>query len=183
MSTNVTKLSRSFKQSLTGVIAPIPVIWDVTTGVTPVESIVDGMIFYEFSNLNSQELFTEVSIPSNFLGGTPINLSSGMFFTAPVVGNALFKADVSLIRPSVTIEGTYPNNYTSTNVQIPVSIVSNQFTEIASIDITNALGVVGVSVQANDRLRIRLYRDIAGETPSVADNVYLLKKSFVVKFS
>jgi len=183
MGTNVTKLSRSFKQSLSGIIANIPTVWDITSGITPIETIVNGMIFYEFSELDPQEIHTEVTIPSNYLGGTPINLVNGVFYTAPVVGNVLFKAYVSLIRPSTTVEGTYPNNYTSTNIQIPVSAVSNQFTEIPSIDIASALGVVGVSVQANDRLRINLYRDIAAEAPSALGSAFLLKKSFVVKFS
>jgi hypothetical protein len=180
---NVTKLSRSFKQALIGAVPSIPVVWTLTAGISPIETIVDGMTFYEFSNLDSQEMNTEVTIPTNYLGATPINLVSGTFFTTPVVGNVLFKAYVSLIRPSSTVEGAYPNDYTSTNVQIPVSIVSNQFTEIPSIDIATALGVVGISVQANDRLRVKVYRDIAGEAPSVAGNVYLLKQSFVVKFS
>lgn len=180
---NVTKLSRSFKITPSGSIPSIPTAWELTSAIAPLEVNVGGMIFYEFSNLDSQEMHTEITIPTNYTGGTPINLISGIFFTAPVVGNVLFRAYVSLIRPSSSVEGVYPNNYTSTNVQIPVSIVSNQFTEIPSIDIASALGVVGIAVQANDRLRVKFYRDIANEAPNAAGNVYLLKQSFVVKFS
>jgi hypothetical protein len=184
MSTNVTKLSRSNKaQPPLASSSPIPTVWDLSSGVAPVEAVINGMVFYEFSHLDSQEMHTEVTIPSNYVAGSMVNLISGMFFTSAVVGNVLFRAQVSLIRPSVTVEGTYPDSYVSTNAQIPVSVVANQFTEISSIDITSMFGAVGVAIQANDRLRVTFYRDIASEAPSAVASAFLLKKSFVVKFS
>ena len=181
---NVTKLSRRPTSSSPVLPVPsIPTVWDLTDAVAPLETIINGMVFYEFSDLDSQQMHTEITIPSNYIASSAISLESGMFYTAPVAGNVLFKAQVSLIRPSSTVEGTYPNNYLSTNVQIPVSIVSNQFTEIPSIDLSSVLGVIGIAVLPNDRLKVTFYRDIANESPSCAGSVFLLQKSFVVKFS
>jgi len=183
---NVTRISRSLSNAPS--LSPVPDIgidWFSTGDISPLEVTIDNMSFYKFSNLDAQEIQCEITLPNNFIGGTPINLLNGLFHTPAIVGNVLFRADVTLIRPSSTVEGVYPNTYTSTNVVIPVNPIANSFANIDSINLTSA-GLIVIPAQARDRLRVKLYRDITGEINSsnpCMDDVYLLKKSFVAKIS
>jgi hypothetical protein len=184
---NVTRISRSFQNVPAPTIgaSDIAIEWFSTGDLSPEEVIIDNMSFYKFSNLDAQELQCEITLPNNYVNGSAINLINGMFFTEEVLGNVLFSADVALIRPSVSVEGVYPDTYSSTNSVIGVDPVSKKFTNINSIDLSLA-GVINIPAQAQDRLRVKLYRNIPQEISSAnpcLGDVYLLKKSFVAKVS
>lgn len=181
---NVTKLSRSMKAAITNLVTDIPIEWKITAGISPIESIVNGIPFFQFSSLDTQEIYTEVTLPNNYVGGTLVSLLNGIFYTSEVAGNVLFKTEATLIRPSLTVQGIYPSNEISVNAQIPVSAVSKEFTSIDAITLTDGSGAIGgVTLQAKDRIRIRLYRDIGSEAPPCNGDVFLMQASFNVKAS
>lgn len=179
------RLSRSFRQQAQqislNIVPDIDIDWKLTGEKSPVETIQDSIEYLEFSNEDSQEIITEVKIPSNYLTGKPIRLVNGAFYTNETMGTILFKCRVSVIRPNVTVNGSFEAEVESDNEYI-VDGTQGKISEIAEIPLTNNVGQVdGFLVRAKDILRITFYRD--PENDNCAGPVYLMKESFIVKAS
>lgn len=178
------RLSRSFtgvaKTISLNVISDIDVDWKLTGEKSPVELIVDGMNFLEFSNEDNQTIQTEIRIPNNYVSGKPIRLVNGSFYTNQVAGKVLFKVEVTLIRPSETVQGDYVNVFES-QVEIPVNAISKKFIQINEMMLSSISGQVGITVSAKDILRVKFYRDSLNESDPCNGPVYLMKESFIAK--
>lgn len=152
--------------------------WNKSGTLSPVQSFVDGMSIEDFSNEETQEMYATFKVPNSFLGGSQILLRGLSFFTSLTAGNVLFKAQSTLIKSGSTVIGTYPNQRTTTNAQLAVAGVSNQVKDVGDLDLTDLTGQInGVAVAGGDTIRIRLYRDVAGETSGLADVARLLLES------
>jgi hypothetical protein len=159
-------------------------IWEKLGGISPEDESQDGIKLESFSNLDTQEMFLTVNVPSDFVPGTPVKLTNGAFFTSVTSGNVRFRTQTAILRADTTVLGTYSNIHTSVNAQTIVSAVANRMTVTGDIDLTDEDGLInGVSVQAGDKLRIRLYRDIASETSGAAGKAKLMINNLEIKFS
>jgi hypothetical protein len=181
------RLSRSFKQAVNtislNIVSDIDVDWMLTGDKSPVEQIFDQMSFLEFSHEDSQEIISEVRVPSNYLTGKPIRLVNGSFFTNETMGTIMFKCHVSVIRPNITAQGSFEAEVESDNEFI-VNGSQGTHTQIDEIPLTDAFGMIdGFQVRAKDILRIRFYRDPEAESVSSLGSAYLMKESFIVKAS
>lgn len=156
--------------------------WSKSGNISPLQSFVDGMSVEDFSNEESQEVYAVFKVPDSFLGGSQISLKGLSFFTPLTAGNVLFKAQTTLIKSGSTVIGTYTNQRTTTNTQVAVAGVSNRVTNVGDLDITDGTGQInGVGVASGDTVRVRLYRDVAGEISGLADVARLLLESCEVK--
>lgn len=159
-------------------------IWEKLGDTSPNTILVDGMRLEEFAETDTQEIYTTILIPSTYISGTQIKLMNGSFFCSAITGKVFFKADVSLIRPGLTVLGTYSNNLTSTNTEVTVAGVSNQLKNTGDLNLTDANGQINaISVAPGDKLRVRLYRAIASESVSAAASAKLLINTFEIKLT
>jgi hypothetical protein len=157
-------------------------IWEKNGLLSPSSETIDGFRLEAFSNLDTQEVYALLTVPEGYEAGTQLKLLYGSFFTTVTSGNILFRAQTALIRDAVTVLGTYSNIHTSTNAEVSAAAVSNTLKAIGEIDITNASGQInGVAIAAGDKLRVRLYRDIASETSSAASDARLLINNFQLR--
>jgi hypothetical protein len=155
----------------------------VKSGTTSPETyLVDGFELESFYDTETMEIYTSITVPSSYQAGVQIKMVSGAFFCSSAAGNVFFKTQTALLRDASTVLGTYSNIHTSTNSQVTLS-VSNQLKAIGDLQLTDASGQInGVAVAAGDKLRIRLYRDVASETSS-ATTAHLMIDNFEVKFT
>lgn len=152
--------------------------WNKSGIISPIQSFVDGMSIEDFSNEESQEVYATFKVPNSFLGGSQVLLRGLSFFSSLTAGNVLFKAQATLIKAGSTVIGTYANQRTTTNTQVAVAGVANQVKYVGDLDLTDLTGNInGVAVAGGDTIRIRLYRDVAGETSGLADVARLLLES------
>lgn len=152
--------------------------------LAPIDESQDGIFLKSFSNLDAQEMYLTVNVPSDYLPGTQIKLRSGSFFSSVVSGNVLFRSLTSLLKPSVTVMGVYPDQYTSTNIQVAVNAIANTLTNIGDIDLTSSIGTINsVAVAAGDKLIVKLVRAVSVETSGVAGSAKLLINNLEIKFT
>lgn len=149
----------------------------------PVSEFIDGFKLESFDNISSQEIFAVLSVPSSYRAGKPIKLKGGKFFCASTSGNVFFKSEAALINAS-TVLGSYPNTQASSNSQIAVPAVSNQLASIGDLDITDSIGKINaISVMPGDKIRIKIYRDTAGETSGASEDAKIMLDAFEPTFS
>lgn len=157
--------------------------WKKSGSPSPVSEEIDGFAFESFDNDSMQEIYAILTVPSSFVPGSQIKLTSGQFFCASTAGNVFFKTSTALIN-APTVLGSYPNTYTSTNLENTVNAVSNTINSIGDIDLTSPAGEINsIQVLPGDKLRIRLFRDNANETSSAANDARLLIDNFEPTFS
>jgi hypothetical protein len=181
------RLSRSFnviaKKISLNIVPDIDIDWQLTGDKSPVEFIVNEMAFMEFSHEDSQEIITEVRIPSNYLNGKPIKLMNGSFFSNEIEGKVLFKCQTSIIRPETTIQGSFESEV-EVGTEYEINPVQGRYTQIDEILLSDAEGKInGVAVKAKDILRIRFYREPENESVICDGSVFLMKESFTLRAS
>lgn len=156
--------------------------WAKSGTTSPETYLIDGMELESFYDTETMEIYTTITIPTSYRAGKQIKLVAGAFFCSSAAGNVFFKTQTALLRDSSTVLGTYSNIHTSTNSQVTLT-VSNQLKAIGDLQLTDASGQInGVAVAAGDKLRVRLYRDIASETSS-ATTAHLMINNFETKFT
>lgn len=161
-----------------------PILW-TPDGVllAPLINYEDGLQFLYYDNIDIQQMFANIVVPSDYVAGTLITLKKGIVVSQAAAGNILMRCQTTLIREGTTILGVYPNQHTSTNAEISLS-VAFEFGYIGDIDLTSAIGQINaVAVLPNDILRVRLYRDFATETIPAAQPARVLTNSFVPFFN
>lgn len=140
--------------------------------------------FLDFNQNDSQAVYAQVQVPSQYVVGTQITLRGGLFACSLTVGNVKFNALVSLIQVAgTTVLGTY-NQRNSTNTQVAVPGVANTFKPIGNVDLTDATGKInGVAVQPNDTLLIQFFRDCVNETSGAAGLARLVRFGMIPQFN
>jgi hypothetical protein len=158
-------------------------VWDKNTQLPPIDVSQDGIKLEGFDYLDSQELSLIINVPEAYEPNVPVKLIGGAFCTDVTTGNVLLKAETTLIRPNVSVLGTYTNTRSSTNSSVSVSTTSNMISSIGDIDLTDSNGAINsVSIQAGDKLRVRFYRDVSGEVTSATSVAKVLINNFEIKF-
>lgn len=159
-------------------------VWEKVGDNSPSSLQIDGMILEEFSPSENQEVFSTFVVPSSYRPGKQIKLSSASFFCGASSGNVFFKTACTLLKSGSSVLGAYPNIQNSVNAEIIVSGTANQLTNIGDMALTSTLGLInGVAVAPGDKLRIRLFRDVASETTPAAQTAKILLNAIEVKLS
>lgn len=159
-------------------------VWEKVGDNSPSSLQIDGMILEEFSPSENQEVFSTFVVPSSYRPGKQIKLSSASFFCGASSGNVFFKTACTLLKSGSSVLGTYPNIQNSANAEIIVPGTANQLTNIGDMALTSTLGLInGVAVAPGDKLRIRLFRDVASETTPAAQTAKILLNAIEVKLS
>jgi hypothetical protein len=157
-------------------------LWEKNGVLSPESELVDGFRLESFSQEENEEIYALITVPETYDAGTPIKLINGAFFVATTTGKIRFRCETALIEDGVTVLGTYPNIHTSTNLEVNAPGVSNTLTAAGEIDLTNASGQInGVAVAGGDKLRVRLFRDVATESAPAPAPVKLLINNFQVR--
>lgn len=163
-----------------------PLIWRLQSNA-PTEgdpTAIAGLDTLDFDYLSSQEVWSHVRVPSDYLAGVQILLKGGLFGTTAVTNKVKFKATTYLIRPATTVIGTFSNSQASTNAEVTVSGTPSTITAVGNIDLTDTSGQINsVAVAALDVLLIKLIRDSSNESASAAADARLLRFSMVPIFS
>jgi hypothetical protein len=158
-------------------------IWDKNTNLPPVDVSQDGVKLEGFAHTETQELSLVVNVPETYEQTVPIKLVGGSLCTDVTSGNILIKAETTLIRPNQTVLGLYPNKHTSTNSITVAPAQANLISLIGDIDLTDANGAINsLNVAPGDKLRVRLYRDVANESPSAESVAKVLINNFEIRF-
>ncbi len=153
----------------------VSLTWKKTGLIAPSSAIVDGFELEDFSQTDTQEIYATVVVPQSYTAGGPITLEGLSFFNASTSGNVLMRADCTLIQAGTTVLGTYANTRTTSNAQVAVNAVASKLTSVGSLDITNSTGTINsVAVAPGDKLRIRLYRDVATETSGAVSDARVI---------
>ena len=148
----------------------------------PIVSYVDGFDLFDFDNVNSQEVWAMVKVPSSYPGGTPIIMKGLSYFCNVNSGNVLMRAITYLMKSATSILGTYTNSHTSTNTE-KTQTVSSRLEVVDEIQLTDASGMInGVAVAAGDVLRVKLFRNVGSETSPAAADVRMLQNSCAISF-
>lgn len=156
--------------------------WKAGTNA-PLDEFIDGLDFKSFDQVSTQEIFATLTVPQSYRPGKQIRLLGASFFANIGAGNVLFRTQATLIKLGNTL-GTYPNIRTSTNAQVTVPATPNQLASVGVLDLTSAIGEINsVAVAPGDRIRIRLYRDNAGESAPAAADARLLIDGLEPTFS
>lgn len=160
------------------------VIWRVFSNAPSEADDGAGLDLFDFNNLDAQELWTQIQVPSDFVTGTQIFLKGGKFASVLTSGNAKFKATAYLVHTGTYVLGANGTGYASTNAQVAVSGTTNKLVEIGDIDLTDNTGKINsVSVLAGDLMLVKLIRDTTNETSAVAGDARLLRFAMVPKFT
>ena len=159
------------------------IVWQKLGDLSPANNSQDGISLEGFSSVDTQEIYVTINVPSSYNSGGQIKLTDGAFFVNATSGNVRFRAQATLLRAGTTILGTYSNIHTSTNASVEAPGVANRMASIGTIDLTNSSGQIsGVSVAAGDKIRVRLYRDIANEGTSASATANLMINNFNLAF-
>lgn len=159
------------------------VAWEKLGDLSPRDNSQDGIKLEGFGSIDSQEIFVTLNVPATYSAGNPITMTGGAFFAVATSGQVFFKAQTALIRAASTVLGTYSNIHTSTNSAVVVDAVSNRLNLTGTIQLSDATGQInGVAVAAGDKLRVRLFRDLASESPSASGFANLMINNFSVSF-
>ena len=161
-----------------------PILWTPDAALlAPLIKFDDGFELHYYDKIDIQQIFADIKVPSNYLAGNPITLTEGNVVCESAANNILMKCETTLLRPSTSVFGAYPNKHTSTNAEIILAL-AYQFEPLGAIDLSDATGKInGINVAANDILRIRIYRDFANETISAIKPARILTNGFVPKFN
>ena len=158
--------------------------WEKVGDNSPSSLQVDGMVLEEFNSSETQEVFATFLVPSSYRAGKQIKLSSASFFCSATTGNVFFKTTTTLLKSGSSVLGTYPNTQNSANSQVVVPGTTNQLKDIGDLALTSSIGEINsVAVAPGDKLRIRLYRDVASETSPAASTAKILLTAIEVKLS
>lgn len=157
--------------------------WEKIGESSPENESQDGIKLESFSHVDEQEIYLTLNVPENYVTGSPIKLKNGAFFIDVITNKVLFRTLTALIRPGVTVLGTYSNTHASANSEVTVAGVANTLTAIGELQLSDASGLInGVAVAANDKLRVKLSRKVANETASAASKAKLMINNFDVTF-
>jgi hypothetical protein len=155
------------------------IVWDESANA-PVKSLAStGFSLYSFEAGYSQELYTEIHVPSTYVAGDPIALKIKAY-SISTSGNFLLTAQATLIRAENDDIASTTNQRTTTNSAIAMSSSNDSEIQKISLDITDSSGQInGVAVAASDTILVRLYRNTDTDTGAVL----LLHKQTEVTFT
>lgn len=158
--------------------------WEKVGDNSPSSLQVDGMILEEFNSSENQEVYATFIVPSSYRPGKQIKLVGASFFCGSTSGRVFFKTACALLEPGTTVLGTYTNIQNSSNSEVIVPGTANQLTNVGDLALTSSSGQInGVAVAPGDKLRIRLFRDVASETSPAALSAKILLNAIEVKLS
>jgi hypothetical protein len=154
------------------------IIWEEPANA-PVKEVENNAAVYKFLAGASQELYTEVHVPSTYTAGNPIALKIKAY-SPDTSGNILLRAQATLIRAEVDDIASTTNQRTTTNAAITMSSSNDSEVQKISLDISSSIGEINsVAISASDTILVRLYRD----TDTATSDVRFLPKQCEVTFS
>lgn len=154
------------------------------SGPAPGQQNVNGFETLDFDKNGGQAMFANITVPSDYITGQVIVLNYGSFFTDKIAGKVKMKAQTYLIEPGSTDILAPTNSHDSTNSEVSVSGTANQDTAIGDLQLTDGSGQInGQDVTAGDKLRVKLFRDIGGESSLLDGDARVLKESFIPNFN
>lgn len=155
-------------------------IWEEPGGSAPIPNFASNKLsVYTYEASASQELYTEIHVPSSYTAGNPITLSVKVY-NADTSGDILMRAQSTLIRAAVDDVGSTTNQRTTTNSAITMTSSIDSEIQTIDLDLTDSSGQINaVAVSAGDTIIVRFYRD----TDTATSEVNFLHKQCEVAFS
>lgn len=136
-----------------------------------------------YTSAGSENLYTVIKVPSGYSPGDPLSII-GSVYSPDSSGNILMRMQSTLIRSATDAFSSATNQRTTTNTQLTLSAGTVDEPQPITFDITSASGQInGVAVSAGDQIKIRLYRDTAGETSSATSDARMQIYASEVTFS
>lgn len=161
-----------------GAVGGSPIFWDLVYSPAPVESSLQGMSILEFNETDTQGIYANFTVPSDYISGKQILLRGGQFAISGTSGNILFRTTAYLIKPETTELATFVNYHLSVNTQLTAA-TANLVRAIGDLDLTDATGFIdSLSVAVGDTILVLLKREIASETVAATFSARVLKQSF-----
>ena len=143
-----------------------------------------GLDLFDFNSSDSQEVWAQLLVPSDYVAGTRVYLKGGRFGCSLTSGNVKFRTTTYLCKDGTYTLGTNGTGHNSGNAQVAVEASANRLKAIGDMDLTDSSGQVNaVAVAAGDMLLVKLIRDTANETSAAAADARLVRFSMVPKFT
>ena len=159
-------------------------VWEKSGDISPLSEYIDGIHLENFGKDDIQEVYCFITIPDSYRSGKQIKLSNGAFFLNNVSGTIKFALETTLIRPGVTVLGSYPDKHFSTNLEVSAPTTANTLKTIGDLDLTSSTGQInGKAVIKGDMLRVRLFRDFNDESDPAIEDAKLLINNFELRLS
>lgn len=155
-------------------------IWDEPAGSSPLQSFYSNKLsVYVYEASASQELYTEIHVPSSYNAGSPVTLKVKVY-NVDTSGDILMRAQATLVRAGVDDVSSTTNQRTTTNSAITMTSSIDSEVQSIDLDLTDSSGNInGVAVSAGDTIIVRFYRD----TDTATSEVNFLYKQCEVTFS
>jgi hypothetical protein len=149
----------------------------------PIHEILFGSEIKSFDSVSGQEIYATIKVPSSYEQGTPIFLRGLTFFSVSTTGEVAFNCITALVRDG-NVFGVFDDTHASALPAFAVGGVVNQMVLLDDIDLTDATGQINLSpIQSGDTLLIKLFRDIAIESPSASEDAKVLIDALEPVFS
>jgi hypothetical protein len=146
---------------------------------SPVLNTLNNMQVYSFNNAEAQELYSEMTVPTDYVVGTQL-VFKGKFYSDDTSGTMLMRTQATLIRKETDVVSSTTNQHTSTNSAVTASGANQNEIQQISCDLSSSTGTINsVSVSAGDTILVRLYRDTDTSTGVIG----FLKKQGEVRTS
>ena len=157
-------------------------IWNALSGYAPTKIEEYGETVYMFDpNAPDSEMVAYVKVPQSYTGGKQIKLYIGIYSPA-ASGNVKMQSRAYLIRESTESIDATTNSRLSTNTEI-TNTSGKQYRSL-ELDLSDSSGEInGVSISSGDILKIRLKRDVSGETSSDSEETRFMPNGTEVTFS
>lgn len=125
----------------------------------PIMAVETDQEVYSYEAAQAQDLFCNVRVPSSYVLGHQIKMKA-LFLHADSSGNALLRAQSTLIRPATDAVTSSTNQRTTTNSAVSLSGGTVDVPQLVTLDLTDTIGKINsVSVSPGDLIKVRLYRD------------------------
>ena len=134
-------------------------------GTAPLSVQENGSLVYKFVSAGTDELYTSIKIPRNYISGSQIFMYVAAY--SPSSSNTiLLLGQSTLIRSGTDSFASTTNQRTTTNAAL-TNTVASQLREFV-LDITSSTGQINsVNVSAGDIIKVRIYRSTDTDTADI----------------
>lgn len=125
---------------------------------SPALNTINRMQVYSFNAAEAQELYSEFTVPTDYVVGSQINYKA-KFYSADTSGNVLLQTVATLIRKETDAVSSTTNQRTSTNSAVTLSAgTANEIQQI-TCDLSSTTGTINsVAISAGDTILVKLTR-------------------------